>query len=673
MKQVLIKEFLLENFKGVKNWQINFDKRKNLFCGKNATGKTTIIDAWLWLLTGKDSNTNSNKEIKPRDKEGKIKHQTNPVVTAIITIDGQEIELKREYAEIWEKKQGETQECLKGHETRCYINGNNVSVTQFKNWIDENICTTRTFSILSDPTFFLQKILIKENWETQRRYLAKLIDTSAISSELQTTDFSNQKSQIKSNINRLKKQRSEIENFIEERKHVIVEESENLSKDTKKELELKKNIYLESLQKDTDSLTDIGLEEVKELQEYNDKILKQEYYISEFENEIRKLNDKALNKEQEAIRAYQEDIEKLREAKKEAVIGLEKAEKEIKEITSLIKTNEEELNVLRREYIELKNSSFDPTTVDSICPITQNKYQPACLDFKIDNLKYHFNNELVEKKNINIEKGKSLKAETEQKQYRLKELKNLTTELEDSLKNIDNEIDILNKKAADVKAKSEIPADIKNAIKEKEEQIAESKATISRLNELKAKAKKTDTTDRANKLKQQIAEYNDKIYQIDIQLNKIQNIAKAEQRIRELNEQHKQVNITIANHEKELAIIEDNENKYYTIFQKEVNKHFDIVKWELFTKQVNGDVVPACIPTIDGRPFDGATNRAMQIIAGLDVIKAFSKHYDLTIPIFIDNEESIDKVPETNGQQILLRKVTECEYLTLNSNQKFII
>ena len=51
----------LKNFKGLRDTEFYPDGKNAEVYGDNATGKTTIYDGFLWLLTGKDS---AGKDVK---------------------------------------------------------------------------------------------------------------------------------------------------------------------------------------------------------------------------------------------------------------------------------------------------------------------------------------------------------------------------------------------------------------------------------------------------------------------------------------------------------------------------------------------------------------------------------------------------------------------------------
>jgi hypothetical protein len=82
-----------------------------------------------------------------------------------------------------------------------------------------------------------------------------------------------------------------------------------------------------------------------------------------------------------------------------------------------------------------------------------------------------------------------------------------------------------------------------------------------------------------------------------------------------------------------------------------------VVKFKLFNAQINGGETETCEISVNGVPFSDL-NTAMKTYAGMDVINVISKFYKTSAPIFIDNRESITRIPKTNAQVINLLKVT---------------
>ena len=57
-----IESLILNNYRNLKNKKIYFDKNLTIIYGKNAQGKTSIIEAIYFLATGKSFRTKKNLE-----------------------------------------------------------------------------------------------------------------------------------------------------------------------------------------------------------------------------------------------------------------------------------------------------------------------------------------------------------------------------------------------------------------------------------------------------------------------------------------------------------------------------------------------------------------------------------------------------------------------------------
>lgn len=89
-----------------------------------------------------------------------------------------------------------------------------------------------------------------------------------------------------------------------------------------------------------------------------------------------------------------------------------------------------------------------------------------------------------------------------------------------------------------------------------------------------------------------------------------------------------------------------------------INSKFKSVRFRLFQDQVNGGVKDDCevlVPTAEGVlvPYTFANNAA-RINAGLEIIGALSAHWGLTMPVFIDNAESITHITSLPSQVVRL-------------------
>lgn len=117
MRTIKLKSLSLVNFKGVRSFDVSFDSDVVTITGGNATGKTTLYDAYLWLLFGKDSagrgDGNGGFNVKTLDKNGKPIYRLEHSVTGVFDVDGREIKLQRCLVEKWNKVNGTTDEVMK--------------------------------------------------------------------------------------------------------------------------------------------------------------------------------------------------------------------------------------------------------------------------------------------------------------------------------------------------------------------------------------------------------------------------------------------------------------------------------------------------------------------------------------------------------------------------------
>lgn len=93
----------MENFKGCKCNTINFGDKTSI-SGANASGKTTIMDAFMWLLFDKDSSGSAKFQIRPLDESGETVNNVEIMVEGALDLDGTEVILKKVQKQKWVKK-----------------------------------------------------------------------------------------------------------------------------------------------------------------------------------------------------------------------------------------------------------------------------------------------------------------------------------------------------------------------------------------------------------------------------------------------------------------------------------------------------------------------------------------------------------------------------------------
>jgi len=104
MKVVKLVSLKLENFKGIRSFELVANGNNVKVYGDNAAGKTSLFDAFLWVLFDKDSQNQKDFAIKTLDKDGKPIHNLDHIVELALDVNGQTIKLKKVFKEKWTKK-----------------------------------------------------------------------------------------------------------------------------------------------------------------------------------------------------------------------------------------------------------------------------------------------------------------------------------------------------------------------------------------------------------------------------------------------------------------------------------------------------------------------------------------------------------------------------------------
>lgn len=157
MKTIKLKSLALVNFKGVRSFEVAFDSDVVSIQGGNATGKTTLYDAYLWLLFGKDSagrgDGNGGFNVKTLGTDGKPIYRLEHSVTGVFEIDGREIKLQRCLVEKWSKKNGSNEESM-NDEQQYFINDVRCGTKKEYQAEISEIIPENVFRMITNPHYF---------------------------------------------------------------------------------------------------------------------------------------------------------------------------------------------------------------------------------------------------------------------------------------------------------------------------------------------------------------------------------------------------------------------------------------------------------------------------------------------------------------------------------------
>lgn len=647
MKKVIIKKLSLLNFKGIRELEINFNESVTSISGRNGSGKTTVFDAFTWLMFGKDSEDRKAFNIKTLDASGKAIEKIPHEVTAIIEVNGETVTLCRRFKEKWVRKRGTATEEFTGHEEERLYNDVPMSV---KDWTEKinAICTEETFKFITNPNYFPS-----QKSDVQRAMLMRMAgnvsdeeiafgndDFQRLLDGLTGKTLEEYKREIAAKKRTIKAEIETIPARIEECKR-LMPESENWQ-ELEAELEGRQKLLAKvegQISDKSTAFSEANNERMKKSKRVGE--LKSERIDLEFKIKERvqaDYNDKR-NKQLALQRQVANDEMDLRNEEK-MLAGYE-------DEFERLKANKETLIKEWRE-INARQLVFDDNAF--VCPTCGRQLEIDDIERKQGEMTEKFNARKAADLEANNRKGQAMKQRM--------------TEVEASISGSKMKIGQLEEKIAKEKANELFTAtltapDATPAI----EADAEYQRLTSEIEawerELAIPTTAPDTAELSEKKKQYAADIDD----MKAKLAKRETINRTNKRISELETQLRTQSDELSGLEgMEFTIAAFSKAKIEAV-ESRINHLFSIVKFKMFDQQINGGEVETCEATVDGVPYSDLNN-AMKINAGLDIINAICKSEGVTAPIFIDNAESINELMPTESQMIRL-VVTEDDTLII--------
>ncbi|MDL0163642.1 DUF2813 domain-containing protein [Clostridioides difficile] len=636
MKAILLKSLEIENFKGIKELRIDFNNITNVF-GENATGKTSIFDAFTWVMFDKDSKNRSVFEIKPLDKQNKVIRGLVTTVTAVLEVNNKEIKLTKKYEEKWTRKRGESEATFTKNETTYMINDTPIKKSEYVKEVAE-IANEEQFKLLTNPYFFSNEL----NWKKGRELILNVcgdITTEQIIQAnkdliLLTTEFEKE-----NNIDKIIKNRKASKNNLSKEKEEIPVRINECDKGMYnidfEEIETQLNVKKADLEVIEDKL----LSGTKA----NEQILKDTEKVFELQQERLKITHLATERGNKKRNELINEKEKLKHnvqmLRNNLIYSEEKRKTKENSRDKLV----EETNNLRNEWSKKSQETLDLSTIQTECPTCKRPLEVHDIEAK--------KQEMLD--NFNLNKAKELKGIGVLGKSKGEEVKKLNTEIEqlqldekEALKEIQEKavlIDKIKKELESTKSTEVYSLDEENRLVEIDAEIKE----------LEEKINNKDDNKNIDELKE-----NKKKLAVEIELlNK--ELAKRDinkellDRKEQLLNKEKELGIELAHQEKILNLCELFIKTKVSLLESNISSKFKNVTFKLFKEQINGGIEETCEALINGVPFSNA-NTAGQINGGLDIINTLSKHFEIKMPIFVDNRESVNTLIDIDSQVINL-------------------
>ena len=627
----------LRNFKGVKDFFMEVDGNDATIYGDNAAGKTTIYDGLCWLLFDKDSHFRSQFEIKTLDRSGEPLHGLEHEVEGVFLAGDERKTLRKVFAEKWTKKRGSAEKQFTGHTTKYWVDGVPVKKSEYtatvKQIADENV-----FKLLTSPSYFAEKL----HWQDRRRILLDVCgditddDVIAYDPEIAALPVILDGRNIDDHRKIITARRSEINDELE-KIPVRIDEVEQGLPDTS-------SIDVEATARRADELK----ARIKELeQEYNriqsgGEIAEKIKLLREAEADLLKIRNEAMLDAQKEKTEKQEHISALRRHKSKLEDKRYDLQRLNDRLSSETESAEKRMEELRAEWNRVSKETFQPPEIDTVCPtcgqdITAEEVEEA----KRKALDAFMARRAERLADINAE-GKSLKNSAEENKKRIASVEAQIKDLDEAIESIKADIAEAEKSATQVTEELPDTLEYKRALAEKE-----------RL-EREIEALQNDSKRELLRVGAEIDRLSDELELVNESLAALKAREDGERRIAELKEEERELAAEYESLERELYLMDRFVKAKVALLEDKINSRFKLARFKLFQEQINGGVKECCDVLYKGVPYSGGLNNAARINVGLDIIATLAAHYGVTMPVFIDNAESITELLRPGCQLIRL-------------------
>ena len=659
MKDIRLINLTLENFKGIKRFELVADGNSINICGANATGKTTVFDAFIWLLFDKDSHyrATSSFGIKTLDQKGNVISGLDHSVEAEIAIDSRTVTLRKTYREKWTKKRGEADRTLTGHETEHYINEVPVKKSEYDAYISD-IVPEDIFKLITNTLYFNSSQM---HWTDRRKLLLSMtgdiedVDVLNANSELHPLLAIIRQRSLDDHSKIIAGQKKKYNSELKTIPIRIDEINRNLP-------ELPENVDFMKLEQDK-LLYERKIEEIDERinsqEEISQRFKEKSKSLAILKNQLFDLKMQLVTRQMEKQNRLEKDIKEAMHQRELLVSEIKRDETRATYFQTQITNLEDSIQELRTEWdFAFKKEFVVPDRDNFVCPTCRQSLPDGEVDSQIAGMlaNYKSNKKKVLADINNIGKyKKDTKAKFES------ELKEVTDKLANNQKDLEKLMSTISRLDTELTAEKQISDGFHPELDQESAQLKEKVVRLE--NELES----LSSGNAVQKLIDDKKVFAGRLNEINKSLNSKEIIRESLKRIEELKEEERRYTDMILKLEKEEYLIGQFVITKVNMLEEKINQRFKLVRFKLFDRLVNGAIEECFETMVGGVPYTDL-NTAASINAGIDIINSLTEHYNVRAPIFVDNNESVNELLQTQSQVIGLY-VTEDPKLCVMSDK----
>lgn len=674
MKNVNIKSLALNNyrcFSGDREFHADFGDKTRV-SGKNGSGKSTVMNAVMEVLTGKNADGTQADNVRPI-VDGQEVEGVDVERTVVLDIDGKETEIKKITKQKRERVDGEMQ-YVPGSNVNSYtVDGIAFNQKKLDEFITENICPPETLLACCNPNAFLS---LKSTTD-MRAFLEKMAgfdlneyikSLGAEFAEVEEITKGHPIEQVQKTLNKQltdqKKATTKAETEWKYEKAKAVDSGEDdVTRLTEEKARYENQIAI--LDEQEKSLDDV-------MTAYDQKskdILDLKFQQSEI---VRKANEGLVQQK----KALDNEIFSLEQDKKSAETDLRMAEMDLKHAkmgverhtAEVKKAQEDWKSYSEREYPEealerIKAEQFDESSL--ICP-TCGQDLPVEQAEKI-------RSEFERKKAVRIKSEEDVREQLYQQKDKklteitetgnkaaagLKEAKKAQAEAGEKLSELKQKITLL---AMEIQQKqselSKLPESVDLSDNKEYQKITaeieKSEEVLKQMNN--GSEQRREITEKRNGFIRECAK-------IDAEINNVQHKKQAhEEEVEKLYQAFRESSQKEADIQRKKDILKNFSIKKNERIASMINPVFSEFQFEFLEFTQDGNPVETCRMVSNGIEYRDM-NHSKKILVQADLLRGFQELSGLNLFVFIDDTESVnnENLPDMDRQMILL-KVTDTD------------
>lgn len=623
----------LRNFKGQQSFTLTPDGASFTVYGDNETGKTTLADAFFWLLLDKDSEGRKDFGIKTIDpKTEKPVRGMDHVVYGKFKVGEKIIELQKTLREVWKTKRGQAQLEYGGNTTLYEVNGVPVTKSEYEAWVREHF-NEKLARLLGDPNYFPNDL----HWGDRRNLLLeicgdvseaevikrnrKLADLPNVLGDLSIADL---RKKIAGQRVKLNEEKGLLPSRMDEVRRQLPTEDLDVP-----DLEPLRS-QLSALLEERATIASGGA-----IAEKNAQLATIRGRLAEAKAAASQdlfAGTEGLRAERDAV-----NLEISEVGSKKDVLGFE-----IDSDREALADMNRQLDTLREAFRVEKQKVFHTGEIADVC-VSCGQALPAD---KVEDARAKaeeaFNAAKSNALEANRSQGRLLAGRRDALVERIQTKETEHATWAEKLPALEAKRDQL---SLDLSAAMQAPTSPSPIVTELEAEEAKVKGELESL--------KGDAT-------AGLAEIDGRIATVQAEVRRGEQLKaqdelriKGEARLIELEARERQLAGEIEELDRQVFLTEEFIRTKVKALEERINARFTVARFKLFREQANGGLEEICEAMIDGVPY-ADLNHASKINVGLDCINTLSAHFGLAMPVWVDNAESVTRLLPTTGQQVRL-------------------